>query len=340
MLMQRRGKVIVLFAALLGLGAQFWAFPSVPAPLPETCNTTVVQAKELIQQQQLKAAQDLLRSASVTCAKDAELFDTLGLAYAFDRHFDEAQAAYLKALALQPGNVIFRNNLASSYLQAGQRAKGVAEMQRVLTTDPHNLTANANLGMVYMAEEKYPLAVRSFEAAGAAHSTDPVLLMELTAAYFGAGNAEGGRRTAQQASHLAGSNPRVHYSLAVILAQAGEYAQALDEFRIIPPSELDAAAHLNLGMTLSKLQKYEEARKAYMDAIHLDPSNPDTYLHIGADAAATGDMPVAVDWLTQAHEKAPERSEISAALAEVLINTGELRRRAFVTRRSAEDETG
>src|ERR1035438_9863962 len=91
--------------------------------------------------------------------------------------------------------------------------------------------------MLLMAEEKYPLAVRAFEAAGAAHSTDPVLVMELTAAYFGAGNAEAGRRTAQQASHLAGSNPRVHYSLAVILAQAGEYAEALDEFQIIPRSE-------------------------------------------------------------------------------------------------------
>jgi len=292
-----------------------------PAPLPEDCNATAVQAKELIQQQQLKAAQDLLRSASVPCAKYAELFDSLGLAYAFDHHFDQAQAAYQKALTLQPGNVIFRNNLASSYLQAGQRAKGVAEMERVLKIDPHNLTANANLGMVYMAEEKYPLAVRSFEAAGAAHSTDPVLVMELTAAYFGAGNAEAGLRTAQQASRLAGSNPRVHYSLAVILAQAGAYAQALDAFQIIPASELDAAAHLNLGMTLSKMQRYEEARKAYMDAIHLDPSNADAYLHIGVDAAATGDMAAAVDWLTQAHEKAPERTEISAVLAEALITT-------------------
>jgi len=292
-----------------------------PAALPDDCAVTVDKAKEMMQQQEMKAAQELLRGASAACARDAELFDTLGLAYAFDHHFDQAQAAYEKALTLEPGNAVFRNNLASSYLQAGQRAKGEAELDRVLKADPHNLTANANLGMLYLTDEKYPLAVRHFEAAGGAHSSDPMLLMEMTAAYLGAGNSEAGLRTARQASHLAGANPRIHYSLGIILAQAGEYERALAEFQYIPQSDLDATAHMNLGMTLSKLQRYEEARKAYVESIRQDPSNADAYLHIGADAAATGDMATAVDWLTQAHEKAPERAEISADLAEVLIAT-------------------
>ncbi len=319
MMLPERTKALLFLAPILWLAAQCRTFASIPPA--ESCGATVDQAKELMQQQQLAAAQDLLRRSSVACAKDGELFDTLGLAYAFDHHFDQAQAAYEKALALEPNNVIFRNNLASSYIQAGQRAKGMAEMERVLKTDPHNLTANANMGMLYMGEEQYPLAVRSFEAAGAAHSTDAVLVMELSAAYFGAGNAEAGLRTAQQASHLAGTNARIHYSLAVILAQSGEYPQALDEFRFIPAADLDATAHLNLGMTLSKLHRYDEARKAYTDAIRQNPSDPEAYLHIGVDAAAAGDMASAVDWLTQAHDKAPERTEISAALAEVLINT-------------------
>jgi Flp pilus assembly protein TadD len=310
-----------MFAAIICFGTQSRAVPSMPPALPDDCAATVDKAKELMQQQQMKAAQDLLRTASATCSKDAELFDTLGLAYAFDHHFDQAQAAYEKALTLEPGNAVFRNNLASSYIQAGQRAKGEAEMERVLKTDPHNLTANANLGMLYMSEEQYPLAVRSFEAAGGARSTDPVLVMELAGAYFGAGNAEAGLRVAQQASHLAGSNPRIHYSLAVILAQSGEYEKALEEFKFIPPADLDAAAHLNLGMTFSKLQRYDDARKAYLDAIRQNPSDPDAYLHMGVDAAALGNMGEAVDWLTQAHDKAPERTEISAALAEVLIAT-------------------
>ncbi|MGO8789694.1 MAG: tetratricopeptide repeat protein [Terriglobia bacterium] len=319
--MPRRDTAIAILAAILWLGAGSAAVPSTPAALPDDCSATVDKAKELMQQQQLKAAQDLLVGATATCAKHAELFDTLGLAYAFDHRFDQAQAAYEKALELEPGNAVFRNNLASSYLQAGQRSKGVAELERVLKIDPHNLTANANLGMLYLTEENYPLAVRCFEAAGGANSADPVLVMELAAAYFGAGNSEAGLRTAQQTSRLAGANPRIHYSLAVILAQAGEYARALEEFQVIPPADLDAPAHLNLGMTLSKLQRYDEARKAYLEVIREDPSNPDAYLHIGVDTATTGDVAKAVDWLTQAHEKAPERTDISASLAEVLIAT-------------------
>jgi len=316
-----RSTAIIMFIAIASFETGRAAFAAPLAALPDDCAATVDKAKDLMQQQQMKAAQNMLQAASTTCAKDAELFDTLGLAYAFDHHFDQAQVAYEKALTLEPGNAVIRNNLATDYLQSGQRAKGEAELQRVLKSDPHNVTANANLGMLYLTDEKYPLAVRAFEAAGGATSRDAMLLMELAAAYLGAGNEQAGLRTAQRASEAAGPDPRIHYSLAIILAQAGEYEKALAEFQFIPPADLDAAAHLNLGMTYSKLQRFDEARKAYLESIREDTSNPDPYLHIGADAAATGDLATAADWLTQAHEKAPERTEITAALAQVQTAT-------------------
>ena len=78
----------------------------------------------------------MLRAASTTCAGDAELFGVLGLAYDFDQRFDQAQAAFEKALTVDPANVIFRNNLASSYIRSGKRASGIAELSRVLKMDP------------------------------------------------------------------------------------------------------------------------------------------------------------------------------------------------------------
>jgi len=95
----------------------------------------------------------------------------------------------------------------------------------------------------------------------------------------------------------------------------------VEQFEAVPSSQRDASADLDMGMALSKLGRYDDARQAYMDAIRQDPSNPDPYLHIGIDRLAAGDSLSAVDWLVQAHNKSPQRADISHALAEGLIAT-------------------
>ena len=285
-----------------------------------SCAGSVEKAKDLLARQQSGKAREAAEAAVKACGKNAALLNVIGSTYEFDHQFEPAQAAYRKALALDPANVAFRNNLARSYIRSGKRADGIAEFKKVLESDPQNSDANLNIGSLYLTDKLYDRALHYLEAGGALQSHDPVLLLEMTDAYFGADKPKAAISTAERASRLAGSDPRIHFSLGVELARHGEYQRAADQFDAVPPPDRDAATDLDLGMTLSKLGRYADASQAYRDSIRQDPSSPDPYLHIGLDALATGESRSAVDWLRLAHAKAPGRPDISYALAEGLIS--------------------
>ena len=177
------GAVAVSLFVTLVSGA-----PTTFASQRPECNAAL--EKELLGQQRLREAQEVLFAATRACPDMAELFDTLGLAYDFNNQSAEAQKAFGKAVALNPQNNLFRNNLATSYLRAGNQSAGIAEFQTVLGADPSNKTAGLNLGTFYLREKQYKLAIRYFQAVGVEQFQDPISLLELTEAQFGAGEVQ------------------------------------------------------------------------------------------------------------------------------------------------------
>lgn len=189
-----------------------------------------------------------------------------------------------------------------------------------------NNTPCLNLGRFYLGRKQYQQALFYFDQAQVQRSANPLVLLALTEAYFGAGKVQQAREVAARLSRLTKVGARIHFSLGLLLAEHGEYRMAAEQFAAIPFSERDAATDLDLGMTYSKLKRFHQARTAYDEAIQLDPANPNPYFHIGLDESSMGHHQAAVDWLTQAHDKAPERPEIAYALAEELIRVGNFER--------------
>jgi tetratricopeptide (TPR) repeat protein len=315
------GAAVALLLAIRGSGAQ-----SAAASPRSLCASSLERGKDFLGQRQFWQAEELLVSATRVCPNVSEIFDTLGLAYDFDGHPTEAQAAYRKAISINPRNAGFHNNLAANLLRSGNQATGINEFRKALEIDPANKTANLNLASLYLANKQYESALRCLQAAQVKRSQDPVALLELTGAYFGVGNARAGRDTAERLAKTSGLEPAVHFSLGLQLAAYGEYELSARQFAAIPASDRDVATDLNLGMAYSKLRRFQEAREAYDDVLRLDPSNPDAILHIGLDVAAMGNDGAALDWTTQAHAKAPDRPDISSALAQELIRVGNFER--------------
>ncbi|HEY6274318.1 MAG TPA: tetratricopeptide repeat protein [Terriglobales bacterium] len=320
----RNARVIGTAAALLlsirGSGAQ-----STAASQPY-CASFLEKGKDLLGQRQFRQAEELLVSTTSACPNVAELFDTLGLAYDFDGYPVEAQAAYRKAISISPRTAGLHNNLAVSLLRSGNQEAGINEFRKALEIDPANKTANLNLGSLYVANKQYESGLRCLQAAKVERSKDPVTLLELTGAYFGVGNAPAGRDTAERLAKIPGLQPAVHFSLGLQLAAYDEYELAVQQFAAIPASDRDVATDLNLGLAYSKLRRFQEAREAYDGALRLDPSNPDAFLHIGLDDDAAGHDGAALDWILQAHTNAPDRPDISYALAQTLIRLGNFER--------------
>ncbi|OLE97736.1 MAG: hypothetical protein AUG75_04685 [Cyanobacteria bacterium 13_1_20CM_4_61_6] len=318
------GSILILTVSALGTVGQ--SVPRERVSKTAACTAALEKGKHLIVEHSLREAQQVLVEAAGSCPDAPELLNALGMAYDKGGQYEEAQAAFSRAIWLNPFNAGFHNNLAASYIRSGKQATGIAEFRKALGLDPGNLTAGLNLGSLYLQKKQYRRALIYLEAAQARRSQDPLALLELTEAYFGVGKAQQALETATRLARLPGADARIHFSLGLLLAEHGEYQLAAGQFEAIPPAERDVAADMNLGMTYTRLGRFEQAHSAYGDAIRLDPQNPDPYFQIGADESAEGKHQSAVDWMTEAHDKAPDRPDISYALAEELIHSGNFER--------------
>jgi FimV-like protein len=287
----------------------------------DVCRLALEKTEQLIVNHSLREAQQILVKAEPSCPNVPEMFNSLGLAYDSDGKYDEARAAFEQATRLKPGSASFHNNLAASLIRSGKQASGIAEFEKALELDARNSTARLNLASLYLQEKQYRRALSYLDTAETRQSRDPILLLVLTEAYYGTAQAERARETAVRLAHLPGVDPKVHFSLGLVLAEHGEYQLAADQFEAIPADERDVATEMNLGMAYTKLKNFETARAAYQRAIRLDPRDPEPYYHIGADESVLGNHHAAVDWMTEAHNQAPNRPDISFALVEELIHS-------------------
>jgi cytochrome c-type biogenesis protein CcmH/NrfG len=79
---------------------------------------------------------------------DAELLGQLGALYSYAHQFQESAEYFSKSLQADPRSLIVRTQLASSLYYKGDVDDAVKELQIVLKSDPKNVDALFNLGMM------------------------------------------------------------------------------------------------------------------------------------------------------------------------------------------------
>jgi Flp pilus assembly protein TadD len=286
----------------------------------DVCRVAVEKTERLIVNHSLREAQQTLNGTEPNCPSVPEMFNSLGLAYDSLGNYDEARAAFEQATRLKPSTASFHNNLAASFIRSGKQARGIAEFEKSLQLDARNSTARLNLATIFLQEKQYRRVLSYLDTTAIRQSQDPVLLLVLTQAYYGAAQAQPARETALRLSRLPAVEPAVHFSLGLVLAEHGEYQLAASQFEAIPSDQRDVATEMNLGMAYLRLKNFVAARAAYENAIRMDPKNPETYFHIGIAESAQGNHDAAVDWMTEAHNLALDQPDICFALVEELIH--------------------
>ena len=276
--------VQVPMVVMAGVQMGLWLMSSSPVARGEDCAALVKKGEALLDEQKIDEAQSTFLSATRLCPDHAEAYKYWGISLDQQGHSSEAQSAFQKALTLNPKDAGTHNDLAVSYFRSGNPAAAVKEFENTLRLDPHNLSANGNLAAYYLSQKEYTRAVDCLLAAHADRSQDPLLLLELTQANFGARKHREAMATAARLSQVAGPNPQIRFSSGLVLAENGEYKSALTEFSAIPESDRDTAVYMNLGTVFGKLGRFAEAKDAFAKAIRLDPSNPEPYLQIGLNS--------------------------------------------------------
>ncbi len=101
-----------------------------------------------------------------------------------------------------------------------------------------------------------------------------------------------------------------HVERAHELYEAGRWDEAEAELRRALSLHPDRAEwHFNLGLTLEAAGRNEDARRAFADALELEPVDPQVMLMLGVACVRCERLEEGIRWLERSHETAPDRAD-------------------------------
>ncbi len=245
------------------------------------CEGNLQQAAAALQQKNIVEAQSILDSARSQCAQSATFFELDGVTAALSNQLAPAEAAFRKALSLNPNSSRLFTELGVLLLKASQFTEGTKNLEKALAIDPANGGAAQYLIAAYLQAKR----------------TDDVLRLV-------------------DKRKLSAS---VLFSLGVQLASQGRYQEAVHCFGKIPATDADDAVYFNTGLAYSHSKQWNKARENYFKAIDKRVGHADAYLHIGLDYASLGEPRKAIPWLLRAHELAVDKPDTVFVLCEQWI---------------------
>jgi len=197
------------------------------------------------------------------------LYDLLGLVQAARNDVAAAEAAYRRAVQLQPSLVDAHVRLAELYDATGRFDPAIAEADAARRLDGRNVRALMALGVGHQQRGDTALAREAYETAlglnpryaGAANNL-AYLLSEQP------GQEDKAFAFASQARQSAPNDPHVADTFGWILYKRGDYARAITVLRSAASKLPDSPAVLyHLGMTAQKLGDNGTARAALTKAV-------------------------------------------------------------------------
>ena len=174
---------------------------------------------------------------------------------------------------------------AESLDRKGKHAEAIPLYEKARNQDPRNATqVTKRLAVLYDTVGEFEQARKEYERALKQSPSDADVLTDLGYSCYCRGLWPEAEKHLRQALVANPRHPRAAVNLGLTLAQQERYAESVEMFKkAVSPAQ----ANCNLGFILLAQQKPAEARKAYQDALALDPS-----LQIARIALTKMDAPV------------------------------------------------
>ena len=235
-------------------------------------------------QDQINSLVNLFHSGQMTKTEQAcrELLNTypqasvainiLGATLQGQGKFEEASAAYNKALLIKPDYAYAHYNLGNTLQKLGKLKDAEASYKKAIALKPDYAGAHSNLGVTLNELGKFKEAEESCRKAIAlkpdfaqSHNNLGVTLNEL-------GRFKEADVSYKKAIALKPDYADAHNNSGVTLQELGRSKDAEASYRKAIALKPDyAEAHSNLGVTLQELGRLDEAETSYTQAIALKP---------------------------------------------------------------------
>jgi protein O-mannosyl-transferase len=137
-------------------------------------------------------------------------------------------ALYRRAVAVAPDNINALNNLADTYLEAGDYGRGIALHKQILERNPNYAESYYNIGLAYYNQRDYPLAENYLkEAVRLRPAADWCFYLGM--AQFKSGEMAGAEQSLRQSVSQEPVRGQFHAALGIVLETEGKTEPALEE---------------------------------------------------------------------------------------------------------------
>lgn len=241
-----------------------------------------LMAKALLQEKRFDEAIKLISKIRETVPADIEMLGSLGLAYVGAKNTEEAKAAFIRVLELDPAN-----------------SKALAILTSISATDD----VKAAIGMVQKQIELAPKASGHYMLLG------DLLLRDK--------QPDDALNAFAKAHELAPQNPQPYIIRARVMHAIGKMDDAIKEFQELLTSQPNSVP-ANMGIaTLYEAQKrYPEAKARYLKVLELMPDQPAAANNLAYLIAEeeNGDLGEALRLAMLAKQAVPEDPNVSDTL--------------------------
>lgn len=262
--------------------------PKPVAPLP---GDPVERAGKLMQQGDLRAAEDVIDEALLQHKDDHELWFAKGVVRQAQGDDDGAMLAWSKALELQTEFVPAIHGTGAILLARGDFDAAIDRFAQALRLKPDFADAHYNIGLALLGSEDRPKAIAAFERAVKLAPDDPAMLVQLADMYV--------------------IDEKLDAAIA-LASHAGEVAPK------------DATPFVVWGNALVKKADYEGAIARYATALQNDPNNLDARLGLSRAQQRAGKLADAATQLQLLTQVVPDSAVVWAEWGSVLAKQGDL----------------
>lgn len=259
------------------------------------------------------AAENWLRTGIKALPENELLHQTLGAWQARRGFLDEAEKSYLAAVRFSASPAPSLIALGEVYLaRRATLAKAEPAFRRALQADPASVPARVGLARALAGQRKDSAAQALLDEAIRLAPSDPMPL--LTSARLAASRDRGAQAIEylQRAIDVAPDFLPAYLDKGDLHLVRNEVDQAIDTFRTAAAkTRQPAAALFRLGVTLEAAQRWDEAEKAYLDAVAQDPLLFGAYNNLAfMMAERRTKLDQALDWIEKAAEIAPQSATV------------------------------
>lgn len=286
------------------------------------CDESLKSATLALQQNNPAQALALLEPLQPSCGQSSSFFEILGIANEMSGNGPAAEKALRSAVTLDNKSPRLLTELGATLLRNSEPIDAGKVLNQALLLDPTNVVTLKYAAGAAVQARDWPRAAELFgrmniEKNSRMLQDEPVLMLWLAQTLIETKQSD--RLDGVLSGQRSFMPPGMLFSLGTLFAQHGMYERAVDYLKSIPADVADDAVYFNLGLSYSHLQRFEEARQCYFEAIDKHPDHADAYFHVGLDYIASGQPRMGVPWLYKADSLASARPDIVYALAEQLI---------------------